>query len=101
MRAARPKLSGWLLDPAGNGGARGMIIASPTLLASGGGEQNPAYGPLQIPFFTSGALIALETAPAAAGAGFTPARTFLRIEGPVCPTPTPSYPPEGAGFAWD
>ncbi|SPJ14100.1 hypothetical protein SBDP2_1350009 [Syntrophobacter sp. SbD2] len=27
MRAARPMLSGWSLDPAGNGGARGMIMS--------------------------------------------------------------------------
>lgn len=44
-------LSGWSLDPAGNGGARGMIVAR---APSGGREQNPAYDPLRISFFHPG-----------------------------------------------
>ena len=48
MRAARPMLSGWLLDPAGNGGARGMI----TPCASSGVQgTEPGLCPAPGPFF--------------------------------------------------
>src|SRR3954469_25222274 len=55
---ARPQLPGRLLDPASNGGARGMIVAPKSAVAPlarvalwrGQGGQNSAYGRLRRPF---------------------------------------------------
>lgn len=48
MRAARPRLPGWLLEAVGNGGPRGMVIAPRS--GNRRGEQDPAYGSLRPSF---------------------------------------------------
>ena len=42
MRAARPRLPGWLLEAAGNGGPRGMVATPPR--ATGAGDRTRLIG---------------------------------------------------------
>ena len=63
-RAARPKPPGRLLDPASDGGARGMVVARRLSVRGRRRVQNSAYRP-------SAALFSRFRAPASGGAGQT------------------------------